>query len=105
MRVGVQPLTPFTPLHPCRQAGLQQYLKPEELEGKLLCVVSNLKPAKLAGSGVSGNMPAGSWAACPLACACVCVCVCVYVCVCVHVFGCVCVGVLCAQGTHVCTFA
>ncbi|KIZ05494.1 methionyl-tRNA synthetase [Monoraphidium neglectum] len=30
-------------------AGLQQYLKPEDLVGKLLCVVSNLKPAKLAG--------------------------------------------------------
>ncbi|GBG00419.1 hypothetical protein Rsub_13181 [Raphidocelis subcapitata] len=30
-------------------AGLQQYLKPEDLTGKLLCVVANLKPAKLAG--------------------------------------------------------
>lgn len=32
------------------QAGLQQYLAPEELTGKLLCVVANLKPAKLAGA-------------------------------------------------------
>ncbi|KAI8470036.1 MAG: hypothetical protein J3K34DRAFT_267740 [Monoraphidium minutum] len=30
-------------------AGLQQYLKPEDLTGRLLCVVANLKPAKLAG--------------------------------------------------------
>lgn len=30
-------------------AGLQQYLTPEELIGRLVCVVSNLKPAKLAG--------------------------------------------------------
>ncbi len=30
-------------------AGLQQYLRVEQLQDQLVCVVANLKPAKLAG--------------------------------------------------------
>jgi hypothetical protein len=30
-------------------AGLAQFIKPEQLAGSLVCVASNLKPAKLAG--------------------------------------------------------
>lgn len=34
---------------PKQQAGLQQYLAPEDLLNRLVVVVANLKPAKLAG--------------------------------------------------------
>jgi hypothetical protein len=61
------------------QAGLQQYLKPEDLTGKLLCVVANLKPAKLAGARARARpahlastvaLSAGAPASPPAACQC-----------------------------------